>query len=75
MRLTLPDWRRADEHRPRTNQNSRHHHDDHRHLSAKPDMSTAELQAYLKRADELKKAASAFGPSKATCKSAVSNIH
>lgn len=28
---------------------------------AKPDMSTAELQAYLRRADELKKAASAFG--------------
>jgi hypothetical protein len=28
---------------------------------AKPDMSTAELQAYLKRANELKKAAAAFG--------------
>ena len=28
---------------------------------AKADMSTAELQAYLKRADELKKAAAAFG--------------
>ena len=28
---------------------------------AKADMSTTELQAYLRRADELKKAASAFG--------------
>lgn len=28
---------------------------------AKADMTTTELQAYLKRADELKKAAAAFG--------------